>query len=190
MIDYKLFQFACPPRCGAGWFVKAAQLSGLGPGFIDKAYAPFPAKRSGDVLRVSMVRHPRDWLGSCWRTLGNNPYTGTNGHDIKHLGKIVHLEAKGTFDEFVLDYLRRFPGEITRLFWQYAEIADSCLRWEDVPHAFLELIESAGVPESMRSTAAKLPKKTGSAQDVRWSDYVRREVMDADRKVFEHFDYY
>ena len=65
MIDYRIFQVACPPLTGAKWLVQAAQLCGLGPGFTEHIYGLFPKEHSG-LLRVSLVRHPCDWLTACY----------------------------------------------------------------------------------------------------------------------------
>ena len=65
MIDYKLFQFAAPPRTGLPWFVKAMEMCGLGSELIDQAYIPHTSMNKG-LLKVGLVRHPCDWLRSYW----------------------------------------------------------------------------------------------------------------------------
>lgn len=180
MIDYTLFQFSCPPRTGTAWFIQAAQLAGLGPGFKRNAHAPFPAERKREVLRVSLVRHPCEWLASCYAALQEG------GPDVGHLGRFARLNG-ASFDDYVRSYLREVPGAVGRLYAEYR--ADSFLRLEDMPWALVELLEAAGVPKVFRGMVSRLPRQNPSASTPRWDPSLRRRVLDAERRTLEDFDY-
>jgi len=177
MIQYNLFTFACPPHTAADWFIKASQSIGLGPGFRHHAYEQFQGTAHSQ-LRVSLVRHPCSWLGECWLSLRKNEV------ESNHTGYFSML-PKDTFHQFVQGYLAKDPGSISRLYNRYE--ADTCIRVEDLPWAFLELAESLGVPEVMLSKARRL---VPPVQAVQLPDHLHRQVIDAEREVVESYDYW
>ena len=181
MINYSKFHFACPPRTGTIWFLKACQLAGLGPGFKEAAHAPFCARASKSVLRVSLVRNPCDWLASCYSIITEN------GRDVDHLVPFAQLNSS-TFDDFVYDYLYHFPGFVTKLFLSYK--ADTYMRIEDMPEAFIELMQSIGVSDTIANMALSLKKQNVSKTIVQWDDRLRERVRVLDRKIFDSFEYY
>ncbi len=185
-IDYKLFHFAAPPRTGAPWFIKAAQLAGLGHGFIDQALMQFDC-RDGEHLRVSLVSHPVTWLHDCY--MGLRTEGTTNGRDAAALSDFVDLSLL-RFDRFVRDYLDKVPGAVSKLFWSYGSGADTVLRAGDLPWAFLELLESLRVPKAMRVIVLKLGTAAPVGSEPLLDKGLKRAVIAADCKVFDHYDYY
>ncbi len=175
MIDYSIFHFAAPPRTGVGWFIAAAQLAGLGPGFRHHAHVPFG--RRVDEFRASLVRHPCDWLASCYAAKGR----WSNG-----LAPFGRLDLR-TWDGFVRSYLRRRRGAVGRLYNGYE--ADAVMRIEDAPWAMIELLEEFGVEKALRENCLLLDRKPSSRWRSRWDDGLRREVLEAEREVCEKYDY-
>ncbi len=184
MIDYDFFQFACPPRTGTAWFLKATQLSGLGLGFRQQAHIPFLGKRRPDTFRITLVRHPCDWLASCYSVIQRNE---VDVDQLDNFRKFNH----NSFDDFVLYYLRSNPGAIGRLYSIYTEEADSCIRIEDMPWAFLELMETMEVPESLYSRTKTLTRQ--NASPVRslpiWDRMLRRRVAEVEKETIDTYDY-
>ena len=180
MINYGSFQFACPPRTGTMWFIGAAQLSGFGAAFKPAAHMPFPPER-GKVLRVSLVRHPCNWLASCYSAICERTLT-TN-----HLSAFTRLDIS-SFDCFVNQYLENIPGSIGELYNRY--MADSCLRIEDMPWAFVELLSSLGVSSEMKELCKHIGKRNTSESLPTWDKRLWRLVMKSESEICEAYDYY
>ncbi len=180
MIRYPIFDFAAPPRTGVSWFLAAAQLAGLGPGFRHGAHVPF----SGSVrrgFRVSLVRHPCDWLASCYAVRASRG-PSSNGMAFANCLDL------GSFDEFVRSYLRKRPGAVGRLYNEYE--ADARLRIEDVPWSFIELMESFGIIKEMREKCVKLGRRSATPDwNPRWDGGMRRAVLGAERETCDAHEY-
>ena len=183
-IDYDYFVFACPPRVGTGWFLKAAQLSGFGSAHKDHAHAPFNDGRKADQFRVTLVRHPCDWLASCYAAIRNRDA------NMDQLGTLATLDVRHGFEPFIRGYLRGMEGWITKLYNDYTLEANSVLRIEDMPWAFVELMEALGVPDVMKRRCIGLAKQNVSESVPRWDERLRKEVIDAEQEVVESFEYY
>ncbi len=185
-IDFDCFQFACPPRVGTSWFLKAAQLSGFGSAHKDHAHAPFHDGRRADQFRVTLVRHPCDWLASCYVAIRDRDA------DVFQLGTLATLDVEQGFDFFVREYLynKIMEGWITKLYNDYTLEANSILRIEDMPWAFVELMEALEVPDIMKRRCIGLAKQNVSKSVPQWNEKLRAEVMDAEREVVESFEYY
>ncbi len=179
MIRYEGFCFACPPRTGTGWLVKAAQLAGLGPGFRKHAHAVFNGTEDG-VLRVSLVRDPRDWLQSCYTSIVKKE------PDSKLLGRFNSL-PRDSFDEWIEAYLDDPELSVTGMFDSYQ--ADTVMRIEDQPWAFLELLESVGVDEEYRKIAKQCPPQNVSVELPPWNLRLRDEVGEKESSIMEKYEY-
>jgi len=177
MIDYGKFQFACAPRVGVSWFVKACQLAGLGPAFV-RTHRPTP---HNGKHRVSLVRHPVGWLESIYaaRRVGW-------GSDF--LGKLSHLDTlQQPLEGFIWQYLE-MPGEVGKLMLAYE--ADVILRIEDVPEAFLSLLSPMGIGEEFfrgirnlgRTHVNPLHPQVGMAQ--------RKRIMESEKELCDGFNYF
>lgn len=178
MIDYTLFDFAAPPLAGADWFIKAAQLCGLGPGFCHAAHDPFPERRSMNKLRISLVRNPWDWLVSVFLCL--NHQAGLSNY-IAPISTLDH----GSLDSFVWDYLCHHAGCVGKIFDQYR--ADFSMRVEDLPGAFITLAPSLGIPKSLYNRVSNLPVEQSH---YRTNPEIRSMVLDAERSFAERYDYW
>ncbi len=181
MIDCGLFHFACPPRTGSLWFVKALGLAlPTFQGLSNRhAHSPFDSDSDESVFRVTLVRHPVSWLASVYTALEKRPLT----FDGRWLDDFVTLDPL-SFDGFVRAYLEFMPGSVGKLYGNYE--ADSCLRIEDMPHAFVELMESFGLS---CPSCQFLPKQNASQNVPSWDKRLRSRVMDAEEKVLNGFDY-
>ena len=181
MIDFKTFFFAAPPRTGNAWILKACQTVGLGIKVAEDAHVPFPKERGkNELFRVSLVRNPTDWLRSCYTALANGEL---RSESVSAFG----LLPRDSFSEFVQKYLYLMPGGIGNLFKCYK--ADSYLRIEDMPWAFLELLEGLGVPKALRDRCKELPKQNVSQYSPRWELQLRARVIQAERELCETYDY-
>ena len=179
MIEYNLFQFAAPPSTGVAWFVQTAQLAGMGPGFGHHAHVPFPTRNKGRRLRVSLVRRPCDWLASVYRTVKRD------GPRSNHIG-LFHSLDYDNFDAFIRSYLSRIPGEVGRLYNRYE--ADTYLRIEDMPGAFIELMESLEVNFLLMENCWRVPKIIDTL--VEWNPNLRRLVRETEKETYDAYDYY
>ncbi len=180
MLNYNnRFHFACPPGTGASWFVKACQLAGLGPGFTHRAYTRFP-EGSSNVLKVSLVRHPCDWLAHRYEVL-------LSGRHNNHIGPFGGL-CLDTFDKFVLGYLKLPTGAVGCLFDAYQ--ADTCMKIEDMPWAFLELMGSLGIEQKLSTVVKGLRKPFSTDTMPTWNPALRNQVSATEREVMNRYDYW
>lgn len=151
-----------------------------GLGTQPKARVHEPHDNGSSVLKVSMVRHPCDWLASYWNEIGN-----------ARLGIPTDVFAPlpaDDFDDFVRAYLKKIPGAIEQIFDAYH--GDSYLRLEDQPWALEELLESVGVSKPMRELVLMTDVVNQSKNEIPiWSKSLRRRVEDAERGLMERFNY-
>lgn len=159
VIDYLQFQFAAPPGSGVDWFVQAAHAIGFGDHDIWEAYKPFPDHHSN--FRLSIVRHPCDWLANTCNAC-----------------------VEDSVDYSIQEYLSKHSGRISKMFARYK--ADSYLRIEDMPEAFEESMEMFGVSNPERCRAIPLPVRP----TIEWDPILRRRVLEAEREFCETYDYF
>ena len=105
-IDYTLFTFSCVPYSGEDWFTEAAQCAGLGYKSLHQAHPPFQARKTQDEIRVSLVRHPCDWLEQVYVA---HQHGSLNGY----AGRFGLLRTE-SFPLFIYHYLDMIPGTIER----------------------------------------------------------------------------
>lgn len=182
MIHFDLFQFASAPRTATTWVRRAAALAGLKENWTREVHMPFPEQNEWKVLRVSCVRHPCDWLASYYAMI--NP-----GHVNVPTVDAFRTNEK-TFDEFIRRYLDEMPGAVGRMFASYN--ADSCMRVEDLPAAFCELLESLGVPRKLRERCIETGPDNITHPDKRpkWNKQLKDAVIRAEVQFLERFEYW
>jgi len=176
MIDYKLLQFAAPPFVGADWFVRALQLAGLGPGFVARAYEPFSEGGRIDTVRVSLVRHPLNWLWLVYDSVKDEGSARISSFHVNVNGK--------SFEEFVESYLDGQSGWITSMFSSYE--ADIVQRIEDQPDAFLELMEQFNVDGDLSGCLYLKPML--EVKPI-CNDDLRIGLRRSEHEIFERYDY-
>ncbi len=174
-IDYKLFSFACPPGVGGEWFLRAAELCGLGTAELKQAYSTFNNDQPNQ-LKVSLIRNPCTWIVECYDQLRSND------GDAQLL---TVLNDAQPIDSFVCEYVRRTAGALGRIASRYE--ADTVLRIEDMPWAFVELVDSLGVPKAMRDRVIGLskPKNLHSSRT-----YHGKMVANMERELMERYEYF
>jgi len=186
MIDYGPFLFAAPPRTGSTWFLKACYEVGLGEGFKSDVHTLFPP--DARKLKVSLVRHPFNWLISYFAAIQGG-HTG-----IDCVDRLASLDFSGTFVDFIRSYLEKTPGALTNIARTYN--ADSYLRTEDLPWPFMELVEAAGISEQKARRAVALgrqnPNKKSAAirLAVTYPIHLYRDVMNAEKELTMWFEYH
>lgn len=194
MIDFKDFQFACPPRTGTLWALKAMATVDFSKyhfihsrkntdNLVRETHVPFPKTNNQNKIKVSLVRHPCDWLtsyylnwnkmelGTCFASLEFNPLFRTS------------------FIDFVQDYLYRAKGAVGRLYNKYQ--ADTCLRIEDCPWAMLEFLSCyKELSNDVANEIVKLPKQNISPTTVEWDPKLHKRVMEVEKELTERYDYH
>jgi hypothetical protein len=174
MIDYGAFHFSSSSGTGEDWFLRAVGTTGLVPMREGDPHEPQP-RAEGDSLRVSLVCHPCVWLQWSW-----------SWGDEKQSGCVLdELDRKGSMEEFVWGYLVLAKGAIGKM--MFSHDADSYIRTEDLPDAFVELMKSVGMPCD-KGRLPPSPKKTYVLN--RWNPRLKSLVMDAEKELVSHFDYF
>jgi hypothetical protein len=175
MIDYGAFHFATARGTDSEWFMLAAGIAGLNSSNGSDPFGMQPRAIFGDPLRVSLVCHPCVWLRWSW-----------SWGDIRKVNSSLdELDRSGTLDEFVWKYLSSSKGEIGRMMLSYD--ADSYIRVEDLPDAFVELMGSIGRPVN-KNRLPPSPRKTYLLTS--WNSRMKSLVMDAEKELVSHFDYF
>lgn len=181
MIDCGDFQFACPPLTGGGWFVDNLKRVGVSYKLTDGLFSlfqPFPYTNNGsNSLKVSLVRHPCDWLSHNYQDIKNSGYIGMKT-------PFLELLSVNTLEDFVRDYLMFCPGEMAKLFLSYE--ADTFMRIEDMPWAMVEFLEMIGIerPHNLSKTT------TVQLGPPIMDKNLRRQILTAERRLADAFDYY
>jgi hypothetical protein len=182
MIDYGLFHLASAPRTGTTWVRRAADLAGLRELYSRDIHTPFSEDNPWKVIRLACVRHPCDWLASYYVMI--NP-----GHvNVPQVDQFRSTEK--TFDEFVRRYLDEFPGAVGRMLTSYN--AESYLRIEDLPSAFVEFLEPLGVARWLRERCLECGPDniTHPAKRPRWNKQLKDAVVRAEVQFLERFEYW
>lgn len=177
MIDYGIFQFACPPGVGEEWFVRAAQAAGRGPGFPHRAYGHFQRDRI-DRLRVGLVCNPFDWLA----TMHARP------PESNHAGRVGDLPRGLSLRGFAEEYLEQCPGELTRLALAYE--ADTVLRLEDCPGAFLSLVAPFADKVMLAPEFFHRRPQFMADNSIREDPPLAARFRRAERELFDRYDYW
>ncbi len=175
MIDYDLFGFACPPGVGGEWFLHAAELCGLGKAEIKQTYDPFSGNQPNQ-LKVSLIRNPCTWILDCYNRLR------CDDGDVKLL---MGLNPNQPIDSFVNEYVQKVPGAFSKIASRYE--ADTVLRIEDMPWAFVELADLLDVPKHMRNRVIGLGKPTFVKPLPR---HLAKLVANMERELMERYEYF
>lgn len=180
MIENKYFQFAAAPRTGTTWFMKACEDAGLGRGFKAHVHDPFPG-RTGLCFRVSLIRHPIDWLASYFANI--------HGSNLGLLPlEVIRTLPTGDFEQFIQAYLDICPGEVGRIFVMYG--ADSYIKVEDFPNAFSELLAAFDLSKRTQRRCHLIPVCNQSRKEKPvWNPQLRAAVMAAEEKFMRDFEY-
>ncbi len=174
MIRFNRFCFAALPGTGVNWLLKAMQLCGSGIVLSDRAHEPFESVGPAS-LKLSLVRHPLDWL-TWYFLLGRH----------KHYPGLAEFEEldTGFYPIFLSQYLDRMPGKLTQLMLGYD--GDSYMRYEDFPKSFLEFSESIDIEKEhlTHTHFQKFPRTR--AIPCYWNN----RVMQAEKELVDEFDYF
>jgi hypothetical protein len=180
MIDFGPFQFASAPGTGVEWFLETCKLAGFPPetGLVDCSLAAtVPFGVVGDSkLRVTLVRHPLEILlhyhvlPSCTRP---TPFD---------------MICTKTPEAFVQVVAALHPGIVGKLIDSYK--ANTVIRWEDMPHAAVELFASLGVSNPMLNAIYNKPLRL---RKENWRDWAGtatiRAVAESEKEMMEKYDY-
>jgi hypothetical protein len=165
MIQFERFDFAAPPFTCGGQFVMTMLHAGLKLVGRKDDLVSVPFSADSGRLRVSLVRHPYNWL-----------------HEYhKMLVSMLDTQTNASFNEFVLDYVQKTPGRVSWMFTGY--VADTCLRVEDFPMAMAEFVESLGTPCAI----------SGGHEPLNFAgqnDELRRRVVSAEKEFCLQYDYW
>lgn len=190
----KMFEFAAPPRTGIHWFVRACQEANLemfpDSHSVSASYLPWEGQAKKDTIRLSLVRHPCDWLRSVFDT-----FQAVRQGVLQENAGLYGLRCYGfdglsedNFDEFVVQYLERRSGGIGRIFDSYQ--ADTRMRLEDMPWAFIELLESLGVEKKSLDRVYNLPPQARAPSRSEWQPDLKQQVLKSEAEFCQNLDYY
>ncbi len=174
MINFNDFCFAAAPGTGASWFLEAMQLYGFGPQFIHQVHQTFEGSNPYQ-FKLSIVRHPLSWL--TWYFLQGRR------HNYPELVDFSRLDAS-YYGVFLSQYLNRMPGRLTRLMTGYN--ADSYIKYEDLPDAFLEFMYSLGYSPPIQGSDFFHKKPWMQVMPNYWND----KIMQAEKELVDEFDYF
>jgi len=183
MIDFGLFEFACPIGTGGEWFVKAAFTAGLkeeGEGDLHR-----PPSRRSQSFRVGLVRHPFDWLREVYKyTKGKRQCVGCCVEQFRGLRRTGWME-------FVQSYLMQSEVQLVDILEEYK--AEVCLRCEDFPWNVDEFFSSLGINEGVLDVMkeveipARLRRRVIMAKDVR---RLRQQIVHREEELCERYEYF
>ena len=181
MIDYKLFEFAAPPCTHEDWYIRACQLVELGPGFTHRAHAAWEIGQPRKLIRVTLVRNPADWLLDFYYAIRERR-SYINGI----FEKLAILDFS-TLDHFFDSYLEKAQGSVGALYNRYG--ADIVHRAEDIPAAFIELLDTLGVSHAARQHLSNLhpPSKHETGYSI--PEWLKREIQKAEQEICDRYDY-
>ena len=191
-----MFEFAAPPRTGVHWFVQACREAGLlllpDEGSVTASFCLWSEQSKDDKseLRVTLVRHPCDWLRSVFDAFWAGLQFDNVGLKCLWSQQFVNL-PKNDFDSFTTSYLETMPGEIGRIFDSCK--ADTRLRLEDMPWALVELLESLGVEQKALDRVIALPPQAKSPflyARSKWRPELRRRLLESEADFCQKLDYY
>lgn len=194
MINYKLFEFASAPRTASTWFVTACHIVGLGTGGYQhipyatkEVHAYFPEVES-TVPRVTIVRHPCDWLASYFKFV-----LSAKLHLISDaLGQLSRDFEIKSFDHFVELVLDHHPGIVGRVFDAYK--ADVYLRTDSINQGFYDLVTSLGVDEIKAKPMLTMGPHNSSGNlgfnAVKWDDQeLCDRFLDSESDCLNRYDF-
>lgn len=140
------FGFAAPCNVGALWFVKNLQanlpLVGIPASEID---CPFPLDYNKYAL--SIVRHPFDWLSEFYQ---RRPQKASRNKHIYEL-RCVTTRVR-SFTNFI-EVCAKNKGCVANVFDAYK--TTSVIRYEDIPWAVVEFLQTLGFSEEQSKAVLK-----------------------------------
>lgn len=193
MIQYSQFCFASAPRTASTWVQHATKLTpyDLVSGNTFSVHRPFVGDYT--VPRLSMVRHPLDWLLSYWYAIGSGILQTSDS--LKDIGLIARRCSSPS--EFVQAVADEKPGIVGRVFSGYE--ATSMCRVEDLPYSYIAFLMTIGpVSSGLQEQIVKCPvvnKKTTkhNREPIDVMDlpkHTRRALLSAEAEYCDRFEYY
>ena len=182
MIDYGPFRFAAAPRTGSTWFLNAMNTVGFQGGSKATVHIPHKDEKC-PTLRVSLVRHPCDWLRSYFTAI----YPGNCG--IPEVDTLLSIKADD-FDTFINGYLWQHEGQVGRIFKAYH--ADSYIRTQDILYGTIDLLISVGVPLNKWDFLSPAPVNASVGPKhllPRWKPHLRQLVCKKEEELMENFNF-
>jgi hypothetical protein len=178
MIQFELFDLACPPRVGGAWALRAAERAEVLPIGGDGLHG-LPVAAS---YNIGIARHPFTWLQSYYAAGGPN-FPGDSG------GKLAELVKQSvSIHAFFRNYLLLAPGAVGKAFNAYR--VDTILRMEDFPWAMFELLHAVGVSEQDAVEATRhLPPSNPGAYATYIDKELKRKVVKAEKDFCERYEY-
>jgi hypothetical protein len=167
-----LFHFAAFPFTAVDWFLCACQ--SLDFDMVDTAQAQEYASMGftescKEAIKISLVRHPCSYIVD---------YYNANIHSIS-----IPLEA------YVSNRIHSFPSSVGKEFDSLA--ADVCLRVEDLPWAFLELIESLGIQQDKVKMFKNFPMQVNVPNHRgAISPTLYKQLCESERDFMERYNYW
>lgn len=109
------------------------------------------------------------------------------GWSSVHLGKFARLDTKAGLEAFVWEYLHDIPGEAGRMMLSFG--ADSIIRIEDMPGAFIELATALGIDPKYFSVIESMGPTNVGLSVKRMPKVLERRVVNAEKEMCHAFGY-
>ena len=196
----EMFEFAAPPRTGVSWFVRACREAGLGMFgqkrfseelSIGASFLQWLPHAERPRLRVSIVRHPCDWLKSIYEVLQTGKTEVRLGDGLAFRYFCAYGfggQHEISFDDFVIRYLDERSGLIGDIFNSYQ--SDVRMRLGDMPWGFVELLESFDVKQTVLDRVANVPIQGRIPLQIKWDPVLRRRLIESEAEFCQSLDYY
>ncbi len=176
MITFKdenktLFHFAALPFTAVDWFLKAVQALNFIVDIeqaVDFASTGF-TESCKEAIKISLVRHPCSYIVD---------YYNANS-----------LRNRMTLETYVRNCAYLFPGGIGKKFDSLD--ADVCLRVEDLPWAFLELVESLSIERNKVEMFKNFPMQVNIPKHREaLSADLRKQLCESEHDFMERYNYW
>lgn len=175
MIEFPDFIFSCPPCCGASWFVDAARVVGMHSWYLGSVHSPC---KDPQKYYTSIVRHPYSWL---------KDFYFQSRHSHLEANELPDLVRKNTFRDFIRAVSRK-ENVVKSIFDIHS--ANSVMRFEDMPWAFLEFLESIGQSGEGESMSIGMPSPGYSGMLVEGNETELQDlVLKSEREFCEAYNY-
>jgi len=170
VIDLDLFQFAAPQSTGVDYYLRVLKAVGLEVGLPSEALEPWKEKeKSKGILRVSLVRHPLDFMYKGWQ-----------------LQKKQHPMTPNFCDCMLLYVRGNCSVNVAKIYESYD--ANVVQRWEDCPWALIEFFDSLGIPRSLSMRARSVEKEVSVIPQL--PKFLLEEFKQLEQEVYNRYDYW
>jgi hypothetical protein len=181
MIQYPMLEFAALPNTGASWFLHAMSVCGYRYPVPLQAYTPFEGDT--DLPRVTLVRHPCQWILAMYRSGCMKGWSTERKRE-------EFLAQNPTFEQYVANVYSSRCSVYFILFAEYK--SDIVLRVEDFPTSFLVIAKSLKLLRNLSSIDREVLQNPIRSEDIPpdgWDQDTWRRILSSEKEMATEFDY-